>query len=110
MLASLSSIRSIFFSLRGDNHAKVYVSPHTLQPHRDRGKDIEGARVWDDPECGLGALATSGDTHYCSEIRTRCLCSFGRWPIPVELHTRFEVRQLEHGDSLSHRTCAESTD
>lgn len=55
------------------------------------------------------ALATLGDTHYCSEIRTRCLCSFGRWPTPVELHTRFEVRQLEHGDSLSHRTCAEST-
>lgn len=45
-----------------------------------------------------------GDTNYCSEMRTRCLGSFGRWPIPVELHIRFDVRQLEHGDSLSHRT------
>lgn len=60
-----------------------------------------GRRSWREGGEGIYAL---GDTHYCSEIRTRCLCSLGRWPMPVELHLRFEVRQLEHGESLSHRT------
>lgn len=101
-------MRSIFFSLYGGDYAGHGSQPHSLAM-RKRGDDEEsrgrggykGASGSWGQDKGCFAL---GDTHYCSEIRTRCLCSLGRWPTPVELHTRFEVRQLEHGDSLSHRT------
>lgn len=42
-------------------------------------------------------------TDYCVEIKTLCLASLGFCPAPVELHTRFAIRQFEHGDSLSQR-------
>lgn len=44
-----------------------------------------------------------GSTDYCVDIKTLCLASLGFWPAPVELHWRFAIRQLEHGDSLSQR-------
>lgn len=43
------------------------------------------------------------ETDYCVDIKTLCLASRGFWPAPVELQTRFAIRQLEHGDSLSQR-------
>lgn len=36
-------------------------------------------------------------------MRTRCRGSFGLWPMPVDVQERLAVRQLEHGQSLSHR-------
>lgn len=44
-----------------------------------------------------------GLTHYLEEMRMRWRCSLGRCPAPVEVQDRFEMRQLAHGDSLSHR-------
>lgn len=43
------------------------------------------------------------ETDYCVDIKTLCLASLGFCPAPVELQTRFAMRQFEHGDSLSHR-------
>lgn len=43
------------------------------------------------------------ETDYCVDIKTLCLASLGFCPAPVELQTRFAIRQFEHGDSLSHR-------
>lgn len=45
------------------------------------------------------------ETDYCVDIKTLCLASLGFCPAPVELQTRFAMRQFEHGDSLSHRIC-----
>jgi hypothetical protein len=45
----------------------------------------------------------SVSTHYWVEISTRWRASLGRWPAPVELHARFAVLQLAHGESLSQR-------
>jgi hypothetical protein len=36
-------------------------------------------------------------------MRTRCRGSLGLWPTPVDVQDRLAVRQLEHGQSLSHR-------
>lgn len=44
-----------------------------------------------------------GVTNYWDEMRTRCRGSLGLWPTPVDVQDRLAVRQLEHGQSLSHR-------
>lgn len=44
-----------------------------------------------------------GVTNYWDEMRTRCRGSLGLWPTPVDVQERLAVRQLEHGQSLSHR-------
>jgi hypothetical protein len=54
-------------------------------------------------EGSVPARKSQRGTHYSLEIRTRFRGSRGFWPAPVELHTIFEVRQLEQGDRLSHR-------
>lgn len=55
---------------------------------------------------GLDLMTIEDDmreTDYCVDIKTLCLASLGFCPAPVELQTRFAIRQFEHGDSLSHR-------
>ncbi len=59
------------------------------------------------PWLTLGAAGEGKDpwaeTDYWWDMRTLCLASFGFCPMPVELHPRWAMRQLEQGDSLSQR-------